>query len=64
MKGEGTGVEATFGVPRRGVGAFAKLSGISFQFDMFEALEGGGSAGDWFDALGGGGTALGWKPPY
>ena len=45
---------------RRDVGGFVKPSGISFQFDMLVALDGGGIEGDWVYPRGGGGIALGW----
>lgn len=46
VKGDAIGGDVTLGVPRRGVGAFAKLSGMSFQFGKFEALAGCDIAGD------------------
>lgn len=36
-----------------------KPSGMSFQFDILVALDGGGTEGDWLYARGGGGSALG-----
>ena len=57
--GDATGCEGATGVPRRGVGALPKPSGMSFHGDMFFAAEGGCTDGDWLYCLGGGANTFG-----
>lgn len=44
------------GVFLRDVGGFTKPSGMSFQFGVFAAFDGGGMPGDWFRSRRGGGA--------